>query len=64
MISLRVEGLGKAYQLYKKPIDGLKELLLRRTCHETFWALREVNFELPAGVALGVVGDNGAGKTT
>ena len=64
MISLGVEDLGKAYKLYAKPIDSLKELLLRRTYHETFWALRGVDFALQPGGSLGVVGENGAGKTT
>jgi lipopolysaccharide transport system ATP-binding protein len=64
MTSLRVEGLGKAYHLYKKPLDSLKELFLRRSYHETFWALRDINFAIPAGSSLGIVGENGAGKTT
>jgi lipopolysaccharide transport system ATP-binding protein len=64
MISLRVEDLGKAYRLYAKPVDSLKELLLRRPFHETFWALKGVDFTLGRSGSLGVVGENGAGKTT
>ena len=64
MISIRVEELGKSYNIYNKPIDSLKEWLFRRSYHETFWALRDVNFNLPYGASLGVVGENGAGKTT
>jgi lipopolysaccharide transport system ATP-binding protein len=64
MISIRAEEVGKAYNFYKKPTDSLKELLLRRPCHETFWALRGISFALSGGAALGIVGDNGAGKTT
>ena len=62
--SVRIRELGKAYEIFAKPIDGLKELLLRRSYHETFWALRNVNLTLARGASLGVVGENGAGKTT
>ena len=64
MISIRAEKLGKAYEIYERPIDSLKELLFKRSYHETFWALRDVDFSLPLGETLGLVGENGAGKST
>jgi lipopolysaccharide transport system ATP-binding protein len=64
MISIQAKELGKAYNIYKKPIDSLKEWLFRRSYHETFWALQGVDLMLPQGAALGVIGENGAGKTT
>ncbi len=64
MISIQAKGLGKAYNLYDKPIDALKELFLRRSYHKTFWAVRDLNLTLPSGSSLGIVGENGAGKTT
>jgi lipopolysaccharide transport system ATP-binding protein len=64
MISLRAEGLGKAYRMYKRPIDSLKEVFLRRDYAETFWALRDATFEVGIAGSLGIIGDNGAGKST
>lgn len=64
MLSLRAESLGKAYRHYRRPLDSLKEMLLRRPLAEPQWALRNVSFELLAGDSLGIIGDNGAGKST
>ncbi len=64
MLSLRAIDLGKAYRLYQRPVDSLKEMLFRREYAETLWALRHVSFELAIGGSLGIIGDNGAGKST
>jgi len=64
MISIQAKDLGKAYRIYEKPINSLKEFILRRSYHKTFWALQNVNFSLSQGTSLGIIGGNGAGKTT
>ena len=64
MISLQAENLGKVYRIYKRPIDSLKEFILRRSFHDDFWALRGIDFTLPHGGSLGIIGQNGAGKST
>ena len=61
---LRAEGLSKAYKLYTSPRQRLKALLTGRATHTSHWALREVSFSLRRGQCVGVVGDNGAGKSS
>ncbi len=58
--------LGKAFQLYERPIDRLKQMLARknRRYYREFAALNDVSFELGKGEVLGLVGRNGAGKST
>jgi lipopolysaccharide transport system ATP-binding protein len=38
--------------------------VLRRSQHETFWALKDVSLGVHEGEVLGLIGRNGAGKTT
>ncbi len=61
---LKVSGLGKEYKLYASPRQRLKALLTGRAHHRSHWALRDVSFELQRGQCIGVIGDNGAGKSS
>ncbi len=65
-IALNADGLGKAYQLYARPIDRLKQLFAprRKTYYQEFTAVQQVTFELLKGEVLGVIGTNGSGKST
>lgn len=64
--AIQVEGLSKAYKLYGRPVDRLKEALHLggRTYHHTFFALRDITFEVRRGEMLGIIGRNGSGKST
>jgi teichoic acid transport system ATP-binding protein len=64
--SIEVEGLGKAFRAYKRPLDRVVESLTlgRWKRHREFWALKDVDFKLKPGSSLGLVGANGAGKST
>ncbi len=61
---LAVSGLGKEYRLYDSPRQRLKALLTGGAHHRSHWALRDVSFELHRGQCMGLVGDNGAGKSS
>lgn len=58
-------GLGKAYNIYRRPEDRLKQMFFRgRRYYEEYWALRNVSLDVRRGETLGIVGRNGSGKST
>ncbi len=63
---IHVSGLIKTYNLYKDPIDRLKESLSfsNKKYHQEFFALDDVEFDVYHGEAVGIIGRNGAGKST
>ena len=64
-IVIQAENLSKAYRIYRKPADRLKEVLpFLRPNYESFVALDSVSFQVHAGETVGIIGQNGAGKST
>ncbi|MCE4068986.1 MULTISPECIES: ABC transporter ATP-binding protein [Pseudomonas] len=73
-ISIKVDGLGKRYEIYSSPRDRLKQFILPpvqrvlsmpQTVHyKEHWALRDISFEVKRGESFGIVGRNGSGKST
>lgn len=62
--AIETRNVSKVYRLYTKPIDRLKEAVLRKPFHQPFGSLRDITFSTPFGESLGVIGENGAGKST
>lgn len=47
--AIQIQGLSKKYRIHKK---------------DSFWALKDVDLELAEGEVLGIIGHNGAGKSS
>ena len=65
-VAIRVENLGKCFQIYDKPHERLLQMLSRgrRRYYREFWALRAASFQVGRGESVGIVGRNGSGKST
>jgi lipopolysaccharide transport system ATP-binding protein len=65
-VVIEAKSLGKAYAIFKRPEDRLKQLLSRgrRRYYEEYWALRDVNLTVRRGETVALIGHNGAGKST
>ena len=65
-VVIRAAGLSKAYAIYRKPEDRLRQMLFGRwkKFHAEYWALRDLTLEVRRGETLGVIGRNGSGKST
>ncbi len=66
MHSVQLSKISKKYNIYDRPTDRLKELLLRnkRSYHREFWALRDISMNVERGDSLALLGPNGSGKST
>lgn len=64
MFDLKLEGVSKKYTLrpHGSSLGRWRRTFAKRPAE--MWALRDVSFEVREGDALGIVGHNGAGKTT
>ena len=64
--AIRVQNVSKLYKLYDKPSDRLKESLglTKKKKYREHYALQNLSFDIKKGECMGIIGTNGAGKST
>ena len=78
-IAIRVNGISKSYDIaHLQETESTRKAnqqtrrwpwargrsKTQTLTRETFWALRDISFDVPTGQVLGIIGRNGAGKST
>lgn len=67
-IAIKVDNISKMYKLYDNSMDRLKEALgvgkKKRKLYKEHYALQNVSFDVCKGETVGIIGTNGAGKST
>lgn len=61
---LEVKNITKIYKVYKSNFDRLKELFFNKIYHKEYISNDNISFDLYEGETLGIIGVNGAGKST
>lgn len=64
-LAIFLKNVSKCFKRYDRPVDKLKEVLLpSKNYADVFWALKDVDLEIPKGQSVGLIGCNGSGKST
>lgn len=65
-VAIKIENLTKKYKIFDKPADRMKEALnpFGKRYSKDFYALNDVSLTINKGETVGIVGKNGAGKST
>ena len=61
---LEVKNVSKIYKIYENNLDRLKDVFFQKKYNKEFIVNSNISFDLYEGETLGIVGVNGAGKST
>jgi len=61
---IQIDSICKVFNIYRSPVDRIKELFSSKSYHTRYQALDQISFSLGQGETLGILGQNGAGKST
>jgi lipopolysaccharide transport system ATP-binding protein len=63
-LAISVRNVGKAYKIYERNSDLLREIWSHKKLHRDKWVLQDISFDVPRGSIVGIIGPNGSGKST
>ena len=64
MNAIKVTGISKHYRLYDRPMDRLKQVIIRRPYGKVIEALKPIDLTVGRGETVALIGRNGSGKST
>src|SRR3954468_19050918 len=65
-VAVSADAVAKRFRIYHERNQSLKAAFMRgrRAKYDEFWALRDIDLQIPAGKTYGLIGHNGSGKST
>lgn len=65
MPAISLKNVSKCYLVYESPMKALTRMFApKMVVPEEVWALRDIDLEVEQGECIGVIGNNGSGKST